>query len=164
MKRWMKRLCLEAFADLNIIDPRKAGTELNALKLNQLTLKHKAMEWYNKGQKKLVQAQAQERLAAALTGAEQEAALAKADALYNDAIAAKGEAIYQLQKAGSQISCRAEYRQGKGMTTKWSSLEKEIVAQAAQTKGGVEGFETYLKTEHGMDFEQAVDQVTSCLE
>ena len=106
-----------------------------------------------------------ERQAATMTGAEQEAALAKADALYNDAIAAKGEGIYQLQKAGkNQIAPRAEYRQGKGMTTKWSSLEKEIVEQAAQTKGGVEGFETYLKTEHGMDFEQAVNQVTSCLE
>ena len=100
-----------------------------------------------------------------MTGAERDAALKEVDSLYNDAVAAKSEAIYQLQKAGkNQIAPRAEYRQGKGMTTKWSSLEKEIVAQAAQTKGGVEGFETYLKTEHGMDFEQAVDQVTSCLE
>ena len=162
--KWELDYDLEAFADLNIIDPTKAGMELKALELNKLTLKHKSMEWYNKGEKKWAEAEALERQAAAMTGAEKEAAMAKADALYNDAIAAKGEGIYQLEKAGKQISCRAEYRQGKGLTTKWSSVEKEIVAQAAQTKGGVEGFEAYLKKEHNMNFEQAVNQVTSCLE
>ena len=163
--KWELDYDLEAFADLNIIDPSKAGTELNALELNKRTLQHKSMEWYNKGEKKWAEAEALERQAGAMTGAEQEAALAKADALYNDAIAAKSEAIYQLQKAGkNQIAPRAEYRQGKGQTTKWSSLEKEIVEQAAQTKGGVEAFETYLKTEHGMSFEQAVEQVTFSLE
>lgn len=163
--KWELDYDLEAFADLNIIDPSKAGTELNALELNKRTLKHKSMEWYNKGEKKWAEAEALERQAETMTGAEREAALKEADALYNDAVAAKSEGIYQLQKAGkNQIAPRAEYRQGKGQTTKWSSLEKEIVEQAAQTKGGVEGFETYLKTEHGMDFEQAVNQVTSCLE
>ena len=157
----------EAFIELEkVINPAHFGEDLNATRMNQLTLEHKSMEWKKRAEKHQRLADSLELQAEAATGAERQALLDQADDLRIKAHGEEVESIRQLVKGGDNtIGPRSEYRDGEGLGSSYTEKAKEIVATGRKVQEGMDphAYFDYLESDHGESYEAAVKEVTGCL-
>ena len=158
----------EAYIELDkVINPSHFGESLDAKRMNQLTVEHKAMEWKQRAEKLQARADGLEQEAASLTGEAKLAKLEEATDLRCTAHGQEVESIRQLTKAGDNtIGPRSEYRDGQGLGASYTTEAKDIVALGKEVQKGMDphAYFDQLQIDHGVDYRGAVQKVAACLE